>query len=398
VIHKEKEKEGKIMKKYLSCVILILLCLVCAMIFYANAQEFSPPNDTENTGGDSGNKVPDDNANIADSDVSTEIKNATIAKEGTIKSEYLTDTSLRIEWAIYKLESENTLYLSAELYLDSPNPISSSKSGFLSINGEEKEFTVEKVVGTSTLLTTYAKSLEFKEEQNISIEAVLNVDISTVSGINVSSISASGIIVATENYLKMPQSYVIDISHISQFPELPTGDEITSLAMVLKYLGYDVDKCDLCDLYLDKGPVGFTNFFKANVGNPRSAYNSYGCYAPVIVNAAKKYIAANGGTHNVYDYTGLNMDELLRQVSLGNPVIVWGCNDFDISPSISRIWVIDGEKIYLKSNTGCMVLCGYDFTNNTVKLSNPAGTVFDIDIDLFSERFAQMGSYAVVVK
>ena len=45
-----------------------------------------------------------------------------------------------------------------------------------------------------------------------------------------------------------------------------------------------------------------------------------------------------------------------------------------------------------------MVLTGYDLAKNTVTLSNPAGTTFIIDKDLFEMRFAQMGSYAVIIK
>ena len=383
------------MKKYLSCVILILLCLICAMIFYSNAQDFNSDDEAENEEESSSSETTDsDGSDSTDANS----QNATIAKEGTIISEYLTDTNLRIEWAIYKLENESTLYLSVELYLDTPSPITSPKSGYLIVDGEKKEFTIDRVFVSSTILTTYAKSIEFTEGQTISIEAELFIDISTVSGINISSIKASGNIVATEEYQKMPQKRVIDLEHISQFPDLPTGDEITSLAMVLKYLGYDADKNELCDLYLEKGPVGFTDPRKANVGNPRNSYNSYGCLAPVIVNAARKYINVNGGTHSVYDYSGCNVDELLRQVSLGNPVIVWACNDFYTDPSVLRSWIIDGESVYLKSNMGCMVLCGYDLEKGTVRLSNPAGSVFDIDLDLFAQRYAQMGSFAVCIK
>ena len=168
--------------------------------------------------------------------------------------------------------------------------------------------------------------------------------------------------------------------------------------MVLKYLGYDVDKNDLCDLYLDKGPVGFTNFYEANVGNPRSAYNSYGCLAPVIVNASNRFTAVNGGAHKAYNLTSYNLDALLCEVASGNPVIVWACENFDITPSISRIWVVDGQKLYLKSNMTTMVIVGYDLINNTVTLSNPAGNVFEIDMSLFETRFLEMGAYAVVVK
>ena len=381
------------MRKYLSCVILIILCIVCAMIFYVNANEFVP----------SGN-ASSDTANASDSikdainDTTDTIQIATIEKEGTIVSERLTDTNLRIEYAMYKLENESNLYLSCEMYVDASTPIVKEAKGYLSVNGAKKEFKIAKTIGASTLVASITSSLDFNEGDKISIEGFLNIDINDASGVTLDHLKASGVIIASESYSTMPNSYLINMEHISQYPDLPSGDEITSLAMVLNYLGYEADKNELCDLYLDKGPVGFTSFYEANVGNPRNAYNSYGCLAPVIVNASNRFTEVNGGKHSAYDLTSYSLDALLYEVASGNPVIVWACEDFDITPSISRIWVVDGQNLYLKSNMATMVLVGYDLINNTVTLSNPAGSVFEIDLSLFEKRFSEMGSFAVVVK
>ena len=244
----------KKMKKYLSCIILVLLCLVCAMVFYANAHDFSPI-DSGNVGG----KVDDTGTpatNVGATDVPDEVKVATIEEQGTIFGEYYTDTNLRIEWAIYKLQDEKVLYLSSELYLDSPNPVNNPCNGYFTVNGERKDFTVQKSIGTSTLLATYAKSLDCVKDAEISVEAGLDINISASSGVVLEGLFASGKIYASEAFKNMPKSYSITVEHISQYPDLPSGDEVTALAMVLKYLKYDVDKCELCDLYLEKGPVG----------------------------------------------------------------------------------------------------------------------------------------------
>ena len=282
------------MKKYLSCVILIVLCIACAMIFYVNANDIFGGNAT---GGDSDSSISND---IGDTTVDTEvgtdsIQIATIGNEGTILGEYYTNTNLRIEYAIYKIENEKNLYLSCEMYLDSKSPITSESKGYLSINGVKKEFTLTKMVGESAFLTSVTSSIEFTEGKAIKIEGFLDVNINDNSGVSLSNLKASGTIVASEEYLIMPSSYLINMEHISQYPDLPSGDEVTSLAMVLNFLGYDVDKNELCDLYLDKGPVGYTSFYEANVGNPRNAYNSYGCLAPVIVKAGNRFTTVNGG-------------------------------------------------------------------------------------------------------
>ena len=78
------------MKKYLSCIILVLLCLVCAMVFYANAHDFKPSDGggtTIQTGNDTGTPA----TNVGTNDPPEEIKVATIEEEGTIYGEYCTD-------------------------------------------------------------------------------------------------------------------------------------------------------------------------------------------------------------------------------------------------------------------------------------------------------------------
>ncbi|MBQ8546062.1 MAG: C39 family peptidase [Clostridia bacterium] len=406
-------------KKYLSCIVLILLCLVCAMVFYVSASELwgndsdsdtntdsntdieSSIDSSTDTNGESNTDTEDDSS--SDTDLDTESDEelpqiASIDSQGTILSEYLCNTNLRCEWAVLKNEGENIIYLSIELYLDTKDTITTSQGGTLIVNGEEKAFPSVTAVGTSTLLTTYTTTIEAEGEATIDISAKLNININEASGVFLSELTLEGEVLASEKYMKMEGSHLLELEHISQYPELPSGDEITSLAMVLAYLNYNVDKCELCDLYLEKGPVGYTDFNEANVGNPRNAYNSYGCLPPVIIDSATKFISVNGGSHKAYNYSGKNVESLYYEVSQDNAVIVWACENFDITPSISRIWVIDGKNLYLKSNMACMVLVGYDYENNTVTLANPAGNVFEIDMDLFEQRYHEMGSYSVVVK
>lgn len=383
------------MKKYVSCVILIVLCIICAMIFYVHAKnnDDSIINGNSNTNTSTGssdttaNGEPIEDVNIIE-----------IEKSGTFLSEAMTDYALRLEWAVLKYESDENLYISTELYLDYKTPLNQACSGYLMVNGEKKEFTASKLVSGGALLTSVSKVVKYTDNTEIKLEGFLDVDILTASGISLDSLRVNGTVLALSEYGSMPKEYLIDFEHMSQFPDLPSGDEVTSLAMVLKHLGYNVDKCELCDLYLDKGPVGFTDFNVANVGNPRDVHNSYGCMPSVIVKACNRYITVNGGSYSAYDISGYNIDAILREVSLGNPVIVWTCEDFDITPSISRIWVVDGKNVYLKSNMATMVLVGYDLINNTVTLSNPAGNQFTVDLDLFTLRFSQLGAGAVIVK
>lgn len=380
------------MKKYLSCVILIIACVVCAMVFYVGARE--PSDDEEGAQLESSSQEQASSESSSESEVT---KNVSLNESGTILSEYFCPARLRVEWSTLKYEGESKLYINAELYLDSDEGISRECNGSLIVNGQESTFTVKPSKEKSTLLQ--ASSIEiadFSDGSVIRISGNIGLDFQGQGGVNLSSLNVEGKIYQSE--ISMSSSHLISLEHISQYPNLPSGDEITSLAMVLRYLKYNVNECDLCDLYLDKGPVGFTDFYKANAGNPRDTYNSYGCLAPVIVNSAQKFIDANGGSHTPVDYTGYNARELYRQVSLGTPVIVWLCDDFENTPSISRIWVVDGKTLYLKSNMACMVLVGYDYTKGTVTLANPAGNIFSIGMTSFEKSFADMGSFAVAVK
>ena len=376
------------MKKYLSCVILIVACIVCAMVFYVNAR--TPQDD------DTSSSEQESEQSQIESSSTTPERVLAFSENGTLTSEYFCSSRLRIEWNSCKYEDESSLYINVELYLDSPSGINRECTGYLIVNGQRNDFSLNPSKEVSSLLC--ATSCELADFKGGTIEAsgCLNLEFVGDGGVALNSLSIDGKIYQDASG-QASQSHLLSVEHISQYPSLPSGDEITSLAMVLRYLKYNVDECDLCDLYLDKGPVGFTDFYKANAGNPRDTYNSYGCLAPVIVNSATKFINANGGAHIAYDYTGYNVSELYRHVSLGSPVIVWLCDDFENTPSISRIWVVDGKTLYLKSNMACMVLIGYDNTKNTVTLSDPAGGIFSVDKDLFELRFAQMGSYAVTV-
>lgn len=378
------------MKKYLSCIILIVACIVCATIFYVKALDVGEKNESTVQ---STMNVTNDKNNVQKNE-----PKITINQSGTIRSPYLSPVNLRIEWAAYKTDKDPMLYLSAELYLDTPEQITNAGKGYLTVNGEKREFTTKTMVGTSNLISSYSVALEYTKDCKIVFDAFLDIDSTTASGDKLTSVCAKGEIFPKEEFVNMPTSSYIDLQLVSKFPELPSGDEITSLCMILKYLKYDVDKCDLSDLYLDKGPAFHTDIFEANAGNPKDSYNSYGCMPPVIVNAANKYIGLNGGKHYAQDFSGKGFDALLYEVWQGNPIIVWVCEEFESTPSVFRTLIINGKTIHLKSNINTCVLIGYDFEKGTVTLANPSGNVFDVDMELFAMRYSQVGSYSVLIK
>lgn len=232
-----------------------------------------------------------------------------------------------------------------------------------------------------------------KEDDNT---VVLNVD-STLETLSVDPERIKSAILehttrAAENY-EYPNSFSLDIPFVSQYPELPTGCEITALTTVLNYLGYNVDKLTMADYYLDKGKMGEVSPYKAFVGNPRDE-DSCGAFAPVLVNSATKYLKSQRSYMNVYNITGAEYNELLDYVDDGHPVLVWETM-YMKEPYESCTWNIDGENIMWLSREHAMVLIGY--TQSTYIMADPLRGICEYDKELVETRYKSMGKQAIVI-
>ena len=198
--------------------------------------------------------------------------------------------------------------------------------------------------------------------------------------------------------ITMPHERVeLDVKHIDQNPTLPNGCEITSLAMALNSLGFDVSKETLSDNYLPKAKIGEANFYEEFVGNPRNA-NAYGCYAGAIVNAANSYLASQGSDLRAVDHTGSSFEDILKIVQSGKPVIVWITYYINDDPGYTTKWWVDGEYLVWKGNLHCVLLKGYDTGKHTVIVDDPTRSTEEYDMTLFIKRFKQFYSQAVVIE
>lgn len=239
----------------------------------------------------------------------------------------------------------------------------------------------------------YRDNHKQKEDDNT---VVLNVD-STLETLSVDPERIKSAILehttrAAENY-EYPNSFNLDIPFVSQYPELPTGCEITALTTVLNYLGYNVDKLTMADYYLDKGKMGEVSPYKAFVGNPRDE-DSCGAFAPVLVNSATKYLKSQRSYMNVYNITGAEYNELLDYVDDGHPVLVWETM-YMKEPYESCTWNIDGENIMWLSREHAMVLIGY--TQSTYIMADPLRGICEYDKELVETRYKSMGKQAIVI-
>lgn len=182
---------------------------------------------------------------------------------------------------------------------------------------------------------------------------------------------------------------------LCQYPDLPTGCEVTSLTMVLNFYGINCDKCEIADNYLDKGEVGKVNFWEAFEGDPRDE-NSFGCYSPVIVNAANKVLNAYGSPLKAVDISGKELSELFTYVDKNTPVIVWGTQNCE--PGYYSItWNVNGEDLSWFRPEHCMVLVGYD--NQSVSVADPLyGDIRPYDKATFESRYNSLFRQAIIIQ
>ena len=192
----------------------------------------------------------------------------------------------------------------------------------------------------------------------------------------------------------------LSVSYLSQNPELPAGCEITALTTVLNYLGYDVSKLTMCDVFLEKSNT-VDDFYKVYVGNPKS--NGFGCYAQPITDAANKYLKTQDSNYKAVNLSGEKFEKLLAKVQNGTPVIIWSTmyskkTQTLLEPYVSNEWKVGGQTIKCLGNEHCMVLIGYDIDRNVAIMSDPLRGIVEYDLKTVKERYISMHSQCVVLQ
>lgn len=197
------------------------------------------------------------------------------------------------------------------------------------------------------------------------------------------------------------KNILLDVENILQEPELPTGCEITSLTILLNYLHPEekIDKILLADDYLETGEPGTVAPDEKFVGNPHNSSNSFGAYAPVLVDSANKYYEKNmpESKESVKNLTGTELEDLLKYVTNGYPVMIWATINMG-EPYDSVTWTIDGEDITWIAGLHCMVLTGVDHEKQIYYVADPLKDgITEYGIELLEKRYSQLGKQAVVI-
>ncbi len=104
----------------------------------------------------------------------------------------------------------------------------------------------------------------------------------------------------------------LNVSVIKQRPELLTGCEVTSLAMLLNYIGAPVTKLQLAQ----EIPYHSSNPNLGFVGSPYEA-SGYTIYPPALMNIMQKYAGSS------VNLTGQGTNSIKNSIDSGKPVIAW---------------------------------------------------------------------------
>ncbi|MBQ8208665.1 MAG: C39 family peptidase [Clostridia bacterium] len=324
--------------------------------------------------------------------------------EGTLRTATGTSLNIIVEWNASRNEGEDFVTINLDLAIEHKAIYSTNYLGIMTVNGEDFYFMSPYYEYSSSRLTrewlcpaTVTVPCAYGEDTYVDISVKWDY-VGKHEGRSYENLCLEGRIPIGEKYAALKTDINYEMENILQRPELPEGCEVTSLAILLNYLGFDVAHTYLADNYLEQGEVGKTSFYEMNLGNPREEGKSWGCYAPVIVKTANKYLADMKSYYRAYDYTGYDVSELYYQLSLGHPAIVWVTMDF-AEPYLKKPWTVNGEKLYWKYPLHCVVISGYDMEKGTVTITDPLKTnLVTVDMETFELRWKQMESQAVVLK
>lgn len=260
---------------------------------------------------------------------------------------------------------------------------------------------------TSLTLTSCGSKVPTMDGSSVSVTgASTEADISSEP--DASAISDTVVIVSEEaeqfsinvsipdNYT-IPDSFILEgFNTVLQEPELPTGCEITTLAEVLNYHGFNIDKEELCDNFMPVDYVGSVTMTQAYLGDPRSN-NGFGCYSPVIVKSVYEYFESIDSPCYAVDLSGTDFRDLFYQICQGRPVIVWATMYLTESYPNYKWTAGNGEDMIFNDYQHCMAIYGYDLNEGIIYAGDPLVGNTTYSIDRFEMIYDIMYKQAVVI-
>ncbi|MFP7168711.1 C39 family peptidase [Terribacillus sp. 7520-G] len=188
----------------------------------------------------------------------------------------------------------------------------------------------------------------------------------------------------------------LDVPLLNQMdaPRLYNGCEVTSLAMILQYAGYDVTKNDLADmiayvpLNYDNGQHGDPN--EGFVGDMQNG-PGLGVYHEPVMDVAKE-VAGD----KAVDVTGKSVEEAIyNPLDDGKPVWIITTSSFAPAGDMES-WDTPNGQVDVTYSVHSVAVTGY--TDDTVFLNNPYGQKNqEVDRENFEKAWEQLGSQAIYI-
>ena len=184
----------------------------------------------------------------------------------------------------------------------------------------------------------------------------------------------------------------LDVTPISQYPELPTGCESVALTMALNSLGFGLKKTDIAEKYLPYGYSCITSF----VGDP-TTYDGAGIFPPGLTYCANNIIKERTNKYYALDTTGTKLDDLFKLIENGCPVVVWSTLYLGEPYFTDDYESYNGHDYPWYTNEHCIVLYGYDTEKNTVQVCDSRAGDVEYNADWFERIHNETGMMSLSI-
>lgn len=192
----------------------------------------------------------------------------------------------------------------------------------------------------------------------------------------------------------------MDIPLIKQYPELPRGCEVTSLAMLINYNGFDTTKMELAEKIKKNPNTYFVNNGIKYGGNPNNGFvgdmynrsiHGLGVYNQPIYEVLKEYFP-----YSAINYTGCAFEDLYFSLDHSQPVwVIINSTYKPLNDSEFETWVTENGEIKITYKEHSVLIVGYD--ENYIYFNDPMGYKNKALKDDFIKAWEQMGAQAVSV-
>ena len=176
------------------------------------------------------------------------------------------------------------------------------------------------------------------------------------------------------------------VPELFQYPSMPAGCEIYSLAAVLRAMGHDADPDSIVANQLPFDVEG-DDYASAFWGDP---YWSGEGMPPAIMAAGNAFLEEAGASERFANLTGTDFDELASKASSGTPVLVWTTLDFE-DPYFDE--PREANSFYDLEH--CVVLLGVE--GHRACIMDPTQGYVTVNYDWFKYLYEQCGSMALAI-